>query len=696
MKKIFALGWMLVAALALTNCSKEEAVAPEMEGEAFEIVASANGSRTTMADLKTTWVSGDAMNVWTATADGYQSHGQFTISDVENGKFTGTLDASFDNTTANDWYVMYPYNAKVLLPDGSNYMYVGHSSPYQNGNNSQAHLSGSAAPLYSVAKNVAGSETPVFQMHHLSTFVRVRVTNNTEAPFSVASVYLTSENEFYLAGSYYVNITGEEVEYVPSGGTYTKSEVTLTVNNGEEIAVGKQAEFYLPLAPIQFGANDEMLTVNIKTTEGATISVEKTIPGGTKFAAGKLNTLNAVATVDNTEYPEPSIDYTQATFKLVTDASTLQVGDAIIIAAAEADVAMLAAQDSNNRKAGAVTKSGNYILCPDATIQVFTLEGSTGAWEFNTGNGYIYAASATSNNLKTQTNNDDNGKWNIVVDSAGTTMTASASTNRNALRYNAESNLFSCYASNTSQSAIALYKYTEEVTLTPLATPVVTATVQNVTEIVVEWNAVENAGSYKVTCGDQNATVEGETTYTFTGLGYNTEYTISVMAIPSDATLYAPSTGTATATTGENPNVVSGTAVYDFTANANFTNWNSSYTKRTFTYDEGEVIFTSANKQSGTITNMPVTKGQPVEFKLTNGANITKATLTCKQWTTKAQTITMHYSTNGGSTYTSTNVKSSNFTISNDALPAGTNAIKFTFSSSSNQIGIQSLEISYE
>lgn len=303
MKKIFALGWMLVAALALTNCSKEEAVAPEMEGEAFEIVANANGSRTTMADLKTTWKSGDAMNVWTATADGYQSHGQFTISDVENGTFEGTLDASFDNTTANDWYVMYPYNAKVLLPDGSNYMYVGHTTPKQNGNNSQAHLSGSSAPLYGIAKNVAGSETPVFQMHHLSTFVRVRVTNNTEAPFSVASVYLTSENEFYLVGSYYVNITGEEVEYVPSGGTYTKTDVTLTVNNGEEIAVGEQAEFYLPLAPIQFGANDEMLTVNIKTTEGATISVEKTIPGGTKFAAGKLNTLNAVATKENMEIP---------------------------------------------------------------------------------------------------------------------------------------------------------------------------------------------------------------------------------------------------------------------------------------------------------------------------------------------------------------------------------------------------------
>lgn len=694
MKKIFALGWMLVAALALTNCSKEETVTPEVEGQAFELFASTNGTRTTMADLKTSWKDEDAMNVWTANGDSYLDHGTFTISDVENGKFTGTLNTEFDPTTANDWYAIYPYKEN-LMPTGNDandiWMYVGHSSPYQNGNNSQAHLSKTAAPLYGVAKAVAGSETPVFQMHHLSTFVRVRVTNNTANPFTVASVYMTSENELNLAGSYYIDITGSEVVYTPS---LPKTEVKLTVNNGEEIAVGDQAEFYLPLAPIQFGEADEMLTVDITTTEGATISVEKTIPAGTKFAAGVMNTLKVEATEDNIEYPAPSIDYTGANFELVTDASTLQAGDAIIIAAAEADMAMLAAQDTNNRKAGAVTKSGNYIIHPDATIQVFTLEGSTGAWEFNTGNGYIYAASSESNHLKTQTNNDDNGKWNIIVDSAGTQITAIGSNSRKTMQYNTASALFSCYTS-ASQAPVALYKYTD-VVLTPLATPVVTATVQNQNEIVVSWNAVENAGSYKITCGDQNATVEGETTYTFTNLGYNTEYIISVMAIPTDATQYIPSTGTATATTGENLNVASGTAVYDFTAISGFSSWGSSYSKRTVTYAEGDVIFTSANKQSGTITNMPVTKGQPVEFKLTNGATLTKAELVCKQWGTKAQTITMHYSTNGGSTYTSTGVQSSNFTISNDALPAGTNAIKFTFSSTSNQIGIQSLEIAYE
>lgn len=334
MKKIFALGWMLVAALALTNCSKEETVAPEVEGQTFELFASTNSTRTTMADLKTSWVDGDAMNVWTATADGYQSHGQFTISDVENGKFEGTLDASFDNTTANDWYVIYPYSSYGLMPVNSaetgTWMYVGHSTPKQNGNNSQAHLSGSSAPLYGVAKAVAGSETPVFQMHHLSTFVRVRVTNNTANPFSVASVYLTSESELPLAGSYYLDITGDVIVYNPS---QVKSEVTLTVNSGEEIAVGEQAEFYLPLAPIQFGEADEMLTVDITTTEGATISVEKTIPAGTKFAAGEMNTLKVEATEDNTEYPVVETEWTTiADIHAATAEGTYNIQNVTVIA----------------------------------------------------------------------------------------------------------------------------------------------------------------------------------------------------------------------------------------------------------------------------------------------------------------------------------------------------------------------------
>ncbi len=78
---------------------------------------------------------------------------------------------------------------------------------------------------------------------------------------------------------------------------------------------------------------------------------------------------------------------------------------------------------------------------------------------------------------------------------------------------------------------------------------------------------------------------------------------------------------------------------------------------------------------------------------LTDGSTMSSATFVCTQWGTKTQTITLHYSTDGGQTYTSTGVTSTNFTITDNNLPAGTNAVKITFSNSSNQVGIASASI---
>ena len=133
---------------------------------------------------------------------------------------------------------------------------------------------------------------------------------------------------------------------------------------------------------------------------------------------------------------------------------------------------------------------------------------------------------------------------------------------------------------------------------------------------------------------------------------------------------------------------------YDFTNISEFNlGWNSTYGKRTVNYSDATVTFESANRQTETITDQPVTKGQPVSLVMTDGSTLSAVEWVCKKWTTKTQTITLHYSTDGGSTYYSTGVTSTNFTISSDDLPEGTNAVKITFSSSSNQVGITSCSI---
>ncbi len=146
-------------------------------------------------------------------------------------------------------------------------------------------------------------------------------------------------------------------------------------------------------------------------------------------------------------------------FVLVTDANDLAVGDHIVIAAAGFNVAM-GADRGNNRGEVEVTKDNtdNTISTPD-DIQILTLEAGTtaGTLAFNTGEGYLYAASSGSNYLKTQTTNNDNGSWKIEISAAGVaTIKAQGSNTRNWLRYNSGSSIFSCYASG--QADVSIYK----------------------------------------------------------------------------------------------------------------------------------------------------------------------------------------------------------------------------------------------
>lgn len=135
---------------------------------------------------------------------------------------------------------------------------------------------------------------------------------------------------------------------------------------------------------------------------------------------------------------------------------------------------------------------------------------------------------------------------------------------------------------------------------------------------------------------------------------------------------------------------------FDFSKISGFDGWSSSYLSHSVDYNGfGTVTFKSACRQTSTITNVPVTKGADTVDFVANGIVLKGATFTLTQWSTKTKTVELHYSTDGGETYTSTNVTSSNFTITDNYLPANTNAIRLSFDESSNQVGIASLSISY-
>ena len=175
---------------------------------------------------------------------------------------------------------------------------------------------------------------------------------------------------------------------------------------------------------------------------------------------------------------------------------------------------------------------------------------------------------------------------------------------------------------------------------TPLTKPSVTALLNEDTpnSINVKWGAVVHAGSYVVTATPATGSavsetvpaVESTTTYehTFSGLAYETAYTISVVAKPSDTSLYLDSAaGVAeeTVTTGANPSPSEETT---FELSGTFTSANSelSLTQNGITVVQKKVSgSTAVNSSYNKPSTLRVYKGHALSF---SGNTIKKIEIT--------------------------------------------------------------------
>ena len=163
---------------------------------------------------------------------------------------------------------------------------------------------------------------------------------------------------------------------------------------------------------------------------------------------------------------------------LVSDVSSLAPGDQIIIVAAEYDYALSTEQRNNNRGQAAITKTTNGTTITYGTdTQIITLGAGTAenTFAFMVGDAqYLYAASSTSNHLKTTDTLSADGSWAIAIDpeTCIASVTASGENTRNTLRYNTSASLFSCYSPSNTQKDICIYKLVNEIQEDPA--PVIT------------------------------------------------------------------------------------------------------------------------------------------------------------------------------------------------------------------------------
>lgn len=669
-----------VAAMSFTACSNDltEDVTPSQEFT-VQINAVENLSRTHFGNLN----EGKYPTLWDATDKvkaslNMTSAKNSTETTIADGGTTASFKLSLNEATAP--YTIYAISPANVASSISN-QYCNWTITIPDSQEPSATSCDPAAQVV-VGQTEALETLPSsvdMKFEHLTAYAKINFTNVALGEAKVNSVTITADQ--YIAGKHYYQVA--DYDSYTAGLLRSASGAVKSIT----ITTSELNNVWVALAPVAVSE----LTFTINTDKG-TITKEVTV--NKEFKSGVVATFNVDMTGKTIATPD--------VYTLVTDLSVLAEGDNVIIASADEDYAISTDNSGYVRNATAITKDGNTII-PTVAVGIFTVhDAGTNLYAFKEASDgkYLYASSSDKNNLQTQATNDANGYWDITIKDATTgaaKVVAQGANTRNVMQYNYNDGnpRFSCYAGT--QKDVAFYYKSNGGAKIAIDPQIIASDINNVAAAGVT-NATANIvvkGIASVT-----ATTDGTVVTAASVSGNVLTYTVA-------ANSGAAREGSITLNGGGVEKTIKVTQVakpagdvtvvtYDFKNISNFSTAWSGYDKRSVTYAEAVVTFESACKQSGTITDMPVTKGQPVSLVMSNGKSINSVEFLFKQWGTKAQTITLHYSTDGGSTYTSTGTTSSNFTISKSDLPEGTNAVKVTFSSSSNQIGIESATITYK
>ena len=268
-----------------------------------------------------------------------------------------------------------------------------------------------------------------------------------------------------------VNVTGLTVKFNPGSITISADDPVNVIATGdsddlaltyENITISQASDFAVQF----YDANDDELQNGPDWIE---VAVEAATPSGYKVSyvvgandgATRSAYFKVLAEDKNEDFAYSNkVTITQAayvpavTYTLAT--SVVPGRHYIIVGVSSNKYKALTTQGTNNRSAKEVTVTNNsttissedgiheLLLSLDDKTGYFTLlDESTDAIN----GGYLYAASSSSNYLRTQTTNDANGKWSILIDNNGVaTIKAQGTNTRNWMQYNAQSSIISCYS----------------------------------------------------------------------------------------------------------------------------------------------------------------------------------------------------------------------------------------------------------
>ena len=336
----------------------------------------------------------------------------------------------------------------------------------------------------------------------------------------------------------------------------------ITLNMGNRVATGEDTVWFTTVPTDLSGTSFKVTVVTDKNNYVKEVDL-----------TGKTLTFER-ANIAKFTVKDLAIQEKPKSFKLLTDVTELNAGDKVIIANKKIEsstvrVMMTTMYDSTKIKLSSdyTTISSNIEIAETALPEntaVFTIEeGATaGTFAFKAeGVGYLnggYDDANWSAFLGYSSTLEAGASWTVELISNGAKM--SSCYNGSNTRF---LNNYDNYKMNYATSRGTSYHYyifymdgeasdepgqPEQPTVTPLATPVVSATATG-NSVTVSWEAIAGAKDYTVTCGTTSFNT-AETTATLADLEYATEYTVSVVANPADSTVNSASeAGTAKVTT---------------------------------------------------------------------------------------------------------------------------------------------------
>ena len=409
-----------LAVVAVAACAKVQEVERVLPSEgnqktypALTFTASmGSASKTTIGEDKSvSWAAGDCLTVYDAEGNSET----FTVEE-DCDKFTFTSSGKIG---VAPYYAVAGYGKDVPSFDTeSQRIVITRPATTTEGSFGEADLIAST------------SEDDSFTFHHVFAILKMSVSSD-----EISSISFSAEG-ISATGNAYIGFDEEgEVDV-----TYDTTGNEVTIEN-----ISGAGTYYLAVNPGTYDNFTIYVTypeqkMKIVSETGFTASTSKMVNFGTLDGGTPAST----------------------TWELVTDASTLAVGDQIIIAANGSNYALSTTQNTNNRGRASITKSSDKASLaeePSSDVQILTLaEGSSsGSFALSTGSGYLTSTSSRNNSLTTATSISANSSWTITVSDGVATITGKGTNTNNVLKYSGSA--FACYSSISSTGQdVAIYK----------------------------------------------------------------------------------------------------------------------------------------------------------------------------------------------------------------------------------------------